>query len=87
VGTTTNAEARILTVPLDFLDAGRSYVAHVFEDTPNADYEDNPHAYRIRRGLVTTSDTIGADLARSGGQAVILEPATAGDQEEYGALE
>jgi alpha-glucosidase len=87
VGTTTNATARTLTIPLDFLDSDRTYVAHVFEDTPNADYEDNPHAYRVRRGLVTASDTIEADLARSGGQAVILEPATEEDREEYDVLE
>jgi len=87
VGTTTNEEARTLTVPLDFLDSDRTYVAHVFEDTPNADYEDNPHAYRVRRGLVTASDTIEADLARSGGQAVILEPATSAERTQYEALE
>jgi hypothetical protein len=84
VGTTTNEEARTIEVSLDFLSAGQPYVAHVFEDTPDADYEDNPHAYRIRRGLVTASDTVEADLAQSGGQAVILEPAT---EEERGAYE
>jgi len=84
VGTTTNEEARTVEVSLDFLDAGKTYVAHVFEDTPDADYEDNPHAYRIRRGLVTARDTIVATLARSGGQAVILAPATAGDRDQYG---
>jgi len=87
VGTTTNEETRTVEVSLDFLDAGETYVAHVFEDTPDADYEDNPHAYRIRRGLVTARDTIVATLARSGGQAVILAPATAGDRDQYGPLE
>jgi len=36
---------------------------------------------------VTAGDTIEADLARSGGQAVILEPATEAEQEEYDVLE
>jgi len=87
VGTTTNAKARTLSVPLEVLDDEQTYVAHVFEDTPKSDYKDAPHAYRIRRGLVTASDTIEADLARSGGQAVILEPATAEEQKQYDALE
>lgn len=86
MGTTTNETARTLEVPLNFLDAGQTYVAHVFEDTSKSDYEDNPHAYRVRRGLVTARDTIEASLARSGGQAVILEPATEGDRETYDAL-
>ena len=87
VGTTTNATARTLSIPLNFLDDGQTYVAHVFEDTPTSDYKDAPHAYRIRRGLVTAGDTIEADLAQSGGQAVILEPAEEEDEAEYGALE
>jgi len=87
VGTTTNAEARTLSIPLEVLDDGQTYVAHVFEDTPEADYQDAPHAYRIRRGLVTSEDVIEADLARSGGQAVILEPATAEEEKQYDALE
>ncbi|PSQ98658.1 MAG: alpha-glucosidase, partial [Bacteroidetes bacterium SW_7_64_58] len=87
VGTTTNAEARTLDVPLDFLHSDQTYVAHVFEDTPESDYQNNPHAYRLRRGLVTASDSIEANLARSGGQAGILEPATEEDREEYDVLE
>jgi hypothetical protein len=87
VGTTTNEEARTVEVSLDFLDAGDPYVAHVFEDAPDADYEDAPHAYRIRRGLVTSEDEIEGDLARSGGQAVILEPASEEERETYEVLE
>jgi hypothetical protein len=35
---------------------------------------------------VTSTDTIAADLGRSGGQALLLVPATAADREEYDAL-
>ena len=73
------------TIRVELRD-GQPY-SHVFEDTPDADCQDNPHAYRIRCGLVTASDTIEANLARSGGQAVILEPAMEGDEERYEALE
>jgi alpha-glucosidase len=34
VGSTTNEKARELSVPLDVLDDGQTYVAHVFEDVP-----------------------------------------------------
>ena len=86
VGSTTNEEARELTVALDFLDDGQTYVAHVFEDVPDQDYESNPMEYRIRRGLVTSDDSITADLGRSGGQALLLVPATASDREQYDSL-
>jgi alpha-glucosidase len=86
VASATDEYARTLTVPLDFLDADRPYVAHVFEDAPEADYVEHPHAYRIRRGLVTHTDTITARMGRSGGQAVRLVPATPTDQKQHTPL-
>jgi alpha-glucosidase len=86
VGSITDEEPRILEIELDFLDAGTTYVAHVYEDTPTSDYEEKPHAHRIRRGLVTAQDTIEAAMGRSGGQAVRLVPATEDDQNQYDAL-
>ena len=86
VGTTTNAKARTLDVPLGFLDEETTYVAHVYEDTPTSDYKKKPNAYRIRRGLVTADDTIEAAMGRSGGQAVRLVPATEADREQYDPL-
>lgn len=87
VGSTTNETARTLDVPLSFLPDGQTYVAHIFEDVPEQDYATNPHDYRIRRVLVSSDDTLTADLGRSGGQAVALVPATDEDRTEYEALE
>ena len=87
VGSTTNQEARRLEIPLDFLDADTTYVAHVFEDTKKSDYKTNPHAHRIRRGLVTADDTITAPMGRSGGQALILSPANEKDKETFSPLD
>mgnify|MGYP006420527987 CR=1 FL=1 len=82
----TDEYARTLDIRLDFLNADRVYVAHVYEDTPKADYVEAPHALHIRRGLVTSDDTITARMARSGGQAVRLVPATAADQQHHTPL-
>jgi hypothetical protein len=46
-----------------------------------------PAGSRVCRGLVTARDAIEAALARGGGQAVIIEPAMAADEEQYDALE
>jgi hypothetical protein len=83
LGSATNAEARMLEIPLDFLEADQTYVAHLFEDTPESDYLENPEAYEINRYLMTSEDILEANLASSGGQAVILEPATAAEEVEY----
>jgi alpha-glucosidase len=87
LGSATNAQARTLEIPLDFLKSEQTYVAHVFEDTPESDYLENPEAYEINRYIVSADDILTATLARSGGQAVILEPATAADEVNYSRYE
>ncbi|MGC9526576.1 MAG: glycoside hydrolase family 97 protein [Limnospira sp.] len=83
LGSATDAEKRTLEIPLDFLEAGRTYVAHVFEDGEESDYQNNPQAYQINRYLMTGEDLLKANLAPGGGQAVILEPATPEDLRRY----
>jgi alpha-glucosidase len=83
LGSSTNAEARTLNIPLDFLKSDQTYVAHLFQDAPESDYLENPEIYEIKRYLVTAEDILKADLARSGGQAVILEPATPADRVQF----
>lgn len=77
VGTITGDDARRLDVPLAFLDAGKKYVAHIYEDAePDGRSRTN---VRISRAVVDRSTIIRADLRPSGGQAIRLVPATAGD--------
>jgi alpha-glucosidase len=77
VGTLTNVEGRTLDVPLGFLDAGRKYVAHLYEDAePDPNSRTN---VRISRCIVDSGTLIRAALRPSGGQAVRLVPATAED--------
>jgi alpha-glucosidase len=73
VGSVTNAEARTLVVPLDFLDAGRRYSAQIYRDGPGADYRtDARHSITIETRTVTRGDTLTLPLAPGGGAAVRL---------------
>jgi len=74
VGTITNTEARRLAVPLDFLDEGRRYIAHVYEDARPADGVETRTQVRFRRMVVDRASALEADLPPSGGQAVRLVP-------------
>lgn len=74
VGTATDASPRVVEIPLEFLDPGREYVAHVYRDAPETDLEDNPTAIEIERRTVTADDTIEAGMAGGGGHAVRLVP-------------
>ncbi|SFP60933.1 glycoside hydrolase family 97 protein [Sphingomonas rubra] len=71
LGSVTDENARTLTVDLDFLDAGRSYVAEVYRDGPNADYKtDARHSIAIEQKRVRKGDRLTLALAPGGGQAI-----------------
>ena len=70
LGGTTDENARVLTVALDFLSPGKVYEALIYEDGPDAHYLDNPQDYRISRRNVTSSDSLDLRMAPGGGFAV-----------------
>ena len=65
----TDAEARDLKLPLDFLADGK-YVAIIYEDGPDADNRTNPYPMTIRRLDVDQSTTLSLHLAPGGGAAI-----------------
>lgn len=73
VGSITNADARKLDVPLSFLDKDKTYVAMIYEDGIDADYESNPYAMNFRQMEVSAADVLHLSLARSGGAAIRIE--------------
>ena len=80
IGAITDENPRTATINLDFLDAGRDYVATLYLDAPDADFESNPMAYRIETYRVSNRNALRLDLARSGGAAVSIRPASATDE-------
>ncbi|MGN1211079.1 MAG: glycoside hydrolase family 97 protein [Candidatus Cryptobacteroides sp.] len=70
VGGVTDDNKRTLDVPMDFLDAGRTYEATIYADAPDADYQTNPQAYVITKKKVTSADVLSIDMARGGGFAI-----------------
>ncbi|MFN8582007.1 MAG: glycoside hydrolase family 97 C-terminal domain-containing protein [Gemmatimonadaceae bacterium] len=78
VGAITDEHARTATVPLSFLDAGRRYVATIYADAPDADWDRNPVAYRISSQVVTRDSVLSVALANGGGAAVSIPPVTTG---------
>ena len=80
VGGVTNEEARTMEIGFDFLEPGREYVATLYADAPDADYAENPEAYRIRSGRVTTRSRLSVWMARGGGFAISLREAAPADR-------
>lgn len=76
VGGITEENARTAEFRLDFLDPSKKYVATLYADGKDADYQNNPTDYRIKKGIVTAKTKFSVRLARSGGFALSLVEAT-----------
>ena len=74
LGAVTDEEARALEVTLDFLEPGRSYVAEIYADAPDADFEGNPFPIEIRDEVVDRTTTLTIDMGRGGGCAIRFRP-------------
>lgn len=79
IGAITDENARTSNVNLDFLDNGKQYVATVYADAKDADWDKNPMAYEIKSYIVTNKTALKLVLANGGGAAVSLKLATADD--------
>lgn len=74
VGGVTNEDARTMTVDFSFLTKGQKYMATIYADAKDADYETNPEKYVISRRVVNAKDKEKIFMARGGGFAISLMP-------------
>ncbi|MEY4084972.1 MAG: hypothetical protein RL074_759 [Bacteroidota bacterium] len=74
LGAITDENARQTEIKLDFLTKGKKYKATIYEDAKDADWKNNPIAYRIRTIEVTSNSKIKLSLAPGGGTAISFEP-------------
>jgi alpha-glucosidase len=70
LGSVTDEEARVLRVPLDFLDPGSSYAAQVYRDGDDADWKSHADSIVIESRAVKSGDVLSLALAPGGGQAI-----------------
>jgi alpha-glucosidase len=77
LGAITDEQARTFDVPLTFLDPGKSYIADIYADGPQANWETNPLPVAISHRTVTRASRLRIALAPGGGQAVRIRPAPA----------
>lgn len=74
LGAITDENARKSEIKLDFLTKGKKYKAIVYEDAKDADWKNNPIAYKISTIEVTSKSKINLNLAPGGGTAISFEP-------------
>ena len=76
IGSITDEDERTLEAPLTFLKLDKKYVAEIYADAADADWESNPLAIDIHEALVDRNTILKLRLAPGGGQAVRIRPAT-----------
>ncbi|MDY3226816.1 MAG: glycoside hydrolase family 97 protein [Candidatus Cryptobacteroides sp.] len=70
MGGVNDENGRTLSVPLSFLENGKTYEATIYADASDAHYRNNPQAYTITGRTVTSSDSLEIFMAPGGGFAV-----------------
>lgn len=79
VGAITDENARTAIIPFDYLPAGKKYIATIYEDGKDADWDKNPQSYRIRKVVVTNKSVLKQKLAPGGGAAISLKEGAKAD--------
>ena len=70
VGCITDENARVLDIPLSFLETEAKYIAQIYADGDDAEWKTNPTSFKYEEKTVTASDTLHVKLATSGGCAI-----------------
>ena len=73
IGGVNADEPRDITLPLTMLAEGQSYVATIYRDGEDADWQMNPYEYEIEEQTVTSKDVLHLRMASGGGFAIKLQ--------------
>ena len=76
VGNVAGYEGHKTNLNLDFLDAGKTYIATIYADGKNAHYKTNPEVYTIRKVKVKKGSKLSLQSAPGGGFAISILPAS-----------
>jgi hypothetical protein len=77
IGAITDENSRTAVLSLNFLDAGKKYIATIYRDADNADWKNNPEAYVKEKFIADAATILKLKLAPGGGCAVSLMPVDA----------
>ena len=69
----TDENARIATLSMNFLTAGKKYEATIYRDAADAHYDNNPEAYLIEKKIIDQKTVLTIPVAAGGGFAIRLK--------------
>lgn len=86
VGAITDENSRTANITCNFLDEKTLYIATIYGDAPNADWNNNPMAYKITKAIINSKSIIKQKLAPGGGVAISIKKATKTEQKSFKKL-
>jgi len=75
IGSVSDEFARSFDISLSFLDPGREYLARIYSDAHDADWQSRPDKLAITEQAVTSTTVLPVRLAQGGGLAMRISPA------------
>ncbi len=75
IGSISDEHPRRLEADLSFLDPERAYIAQIYRDADDADWDKNPYAMAVETKTVTATTRLSLSLAPGGGTAIRIRPA------------
>lgn len=76
VGNVNGMEGRSGQVKCDFLESGKTYIAEIYSDKPEAHFKTNPQAYEIRKVAIDAKSVLKQFSAPGGGYAIRIREAS-----------
>lgn len=73
IGSITDEHSRRTSIPLNFLDSNKKYLATIYKDAKGAHWKSNPEAYTIEKVKVDASSILKLNLAEGGGAAISIK--------------
>ncbi len=75
IGNVNGNETRTSNISFDFLEKGKTYIATIYSDAPDAHFKENPQAYEIKKVVVTNRSKLSQQSAPGGGYAISIREA------------
>ncbi|MBN1560607.1 glycoside hydrolase family 97 C-terminal domain-containing protein, partial [candidate division KSB1 bacterium] len=79
LGSVTDENGRNLQTTLSFLEPNITYVAEIYRDGVDADWQEYPYSIEITETLVKQNSSLPLRLAPGGGQAIRFRKASEAD--------
>jgi len=83
LGAITDENSRTANIPMAFLDDKQWYLATIYGDAADANWNENPMAYQIQKVLVNSNSVIHQKLAPGGGVAISFKKVNKSEMKDF----